>query len=148
MNEYPANYEYKVRDQIVDEIVLNDIKKGNEEEENKKNSAVVEKTDEIKEIAGYKCRKYKMTTENGPTELYATDKIRPENDRGKYGHKDVKGFPLMIKVTTTQSGASTTMTMVATKVDKSVKDNSIFDLKVPEGYEEKTMDDLKSIGGQ
>lgn len=103
----------------------------------------VDVTGETKEILGYKCKEVIITSEDeSEIIVYVTEEIAPKNNKSNYG-SSVKGFALQIEVEQPMFN----MIMTATNIEKKVKDKKAFDTKIPDGYEEKTMEDLKAMGG-
>ena len=106
----------------------------------------VENTSETKEILGYNCTKYILTTEDGLDVSYWTTKdIVASKTNNRYMNESVEGFPLEFETET--NGMK--MTFKATEFKdslKGMKTKELFEMKVPEGYEEMTMEDLKGMG--
>ena len=104
-------------------------------------------------IAGYKCKKYKVTvtSERGTqtTWLWATDKIKikpPKNPKVGQGFifKGVEGFPL--KTMTEMSEVGVVVTTIAKSVEKKSLPDSEFE--VPNGYSVKPFSTLlEQMGG-
>lgn len=104
-----------------------------------------------KEIAGYKCRKVFANNPKDPSTkvaIYLTDKIDVSavSFMGEVSEK-LGGFPLGVEVDSPDGKFS----MLATEIDKSTPVSSNFDLVIPEGYTEKTSEELQqtspAIGG-
>lgn len=103
-----------------------------------------EMTSETKVIAGYTCFKAIATLEDGAqTEMWFTKDISANTKGQQYFNKDMPGFPMEYSVN--QQGMIVKMTV--TDISKSV-DKKAFEMKVPDGYTVKTMDELKSMGGE
>lgn len=101
-------------------------------------------TKETKVIAGYTCFKTIATLEDGTqTEMWFTKDIAANTKGQQYFNKDMPGFPMEYSVT--QQGM--TIKMTVTDISKTV-DKKAFDMKVPDGYQVKTIDEMKSMGGQ
>lgn len=99
-----------------------------------------------KKIAGYKC--YKVLAEipgaQDPVTLYISDKIKPAaTSQFQMQFPGLKGYPLGIEVK--QMGM--TISFNAVKIATDVPEDSFFEMAVPEGYEEKTMEDLMQMNG-
>jgi GLPGLI family protein len=95
-------------------------------------------------IAGYTCFKAIATLEDGTqTEMWFTKDIAANTKGQQYFNKDMPGFPM--EYTVSQQGM--TIKMTVTDISKTV-DKKAFDMKVPDGYQVKTMDEMKSMGGQ
>lgn len=106
-----------------------------------------EKTNDTKKIAGYKCTKYILTTEDGSVVNYwVTDELTASKEGVKYMNDKIQGFPLEFEM----SAQGMIMSFSATEVEKGLKKHNkkeLFDLKIPEGYEVITPDDLNNMGG-
>lgn len=103
-----------------------------------------EMTNETKVIAGYTCTKAIATMEDGvATEMWFTKDITANTKGQQYFNKDMPGFPMEYAVN--QQGMIVKMTV--TDIAKSV-DKKAFDMKIPDGYTVKSMDELKAMGGQ
>lgn len=103
-------------------------------------------TDETKEIAGYKCKKAVVVTEDESgeeveTEIYYTEEISPKADNKFAG---LKGFPLQYTLNT----QGMIMTVTASKIEKKKVSKKLSE--IPEGYEEMTMEEFQNMmgGGQ
>lgn len=108
------------------------------------------KTTETAEILGYSCQKYLIKNATGTTEpvqLFVTDafEIPASQFQAQYG-RGVKGFPLRI-VMNNVNGQSMSMTIEATEVSEEAPADGLFDLTIPEGYEEVEPSDLPGAGG-
>lgn len=106
----------------------------------------IEKTSDTKKIAGFKCVKYIITTEEGAVMNYwVTDELIVDKEGIEYMSKKVDGFPLEFEV----SAEGMTMVFTATEVEKNLKAHNkkeLFDMKIPEGYEVMSEEDLKGMG--
>lgn len=99
--------------------------------------------EEVREIAGYKCRKAIGKMEDGTTfEVFYTIDLVPENRGYNSRFVNLKGIPLEYEIV---MRAGSKMRAVATKVDLSPVPASVFD--VPGGYKEITAEELKKIRG-
>ncbi len=109
-------------------------------------------SDKTKEIAGYQCKLaiVEMEDEEGNVqemEIWYTDEISPDKFKSQYTAAGINGFMMSVKMEAeTPQGAMTTF-IEATKVSKEKPDADRFSLKIPDGYEEGTMEDLKGMGG-
>ena len=105
----------------------------------------VELLDETKEIVGYTCKKAILIDEDGneSTFWYTEDIMKPQTD-GKYFKGAIPGMPLEFNVVTPQL----TMTMTATELNKKVKKSKdMFSMDIPEGFQEKDIDELQGAMG-
>lgn len=108
------------------------------------------KTTETVEILGYTCQKYLLkNAENTsePIQLFVTDafKIPASQFQAQYS-KGVDGFPLRIVMSGVDSQPMS-ITIEATEVSKKAPAKELFDLSIPDGYEEMDASDLPTNGG-
>lgn len=115
-------------------------------EKNKDEKApAVKLVDGTKEIAGFKCKKAIVTTEEGlEVEVWYTDEIKvPNASDMNMGYKGIPGFPAEWSI---QKGPMN-MLFTMTKYEPKVKtEKGFFDLVIPEGYKEVSLEDLKAMG--
>jgi len=117
--------------------------------------ATVSKENEIFDILGYQCQKYKVVTQSEEGEeitqyLWTTDKIKFENIKkanqlggnGSMAIDGVDGMPL--KIVSEISGF--TMVMTAKSINKSTVDPESF--KIPSNYQIEIFDPNTFMGGQ
>lgn len=106
----------------------------------------VEKTTETKDILGYKCNKYIITTDEGVVMSYwTTNEITAVKKNNKYMYESVDGFPMEFE---TENGG-VKMVFKATEVAKSLKGTNtkeLFDMTIPEKYELMTAEQLEGMG--
>jgi GLPGLI family protein len=106
----------------------------------------VELTGETKEIAGYECQQAIVTVLNGEEEMFFTVYFTEEigssslNIDNPY-FSDIPGAMLEFEI---EAGGGT-MKMEAISVDK--KNVSDSEFEVPEGYQEKTAEEIKNMFG-
>lgn len=106
----------------------------------------VELVDETKEILGYTCKKAIIYTEADNELVYwYTEEIKPVQNatNAKYIQKGVPGMPLEFSITQPQM----TMVFTATMVEEKVKEENVFDLTIPEGYTEKSYEEITNMSG-
>lgn len=104
----------------------------------------VEITSETKEILGYKCTKAIMTSddaETGPITMWFTKDIAANTTGQNYFNDEMPGFPMSFQI----SQGEMTIDMTVTSIDKKVE-KSVFSMKVPEGYEVKTEEEMMMMG--
>jgi hypothetical protein len=97
------------------------------------------------EVAGYKCKKYILTDQDGnEMTMYTTTELKKQ-EGGRFNNAKVSGFPLKIEF----EQAMFKMVMTATNVEQKYKekDKELYSLEIPEGYDEGTMEDLQGMGG-
>lgn len=115
-----------------------------EEENGEEPEFEVELIDETKEIAGYNCKKAILSDEEGnETTFWYTEEIFVNKTGQSFLNENVPGFPLEFAVD--QGGMIMTMSATEFK-DKIDNKEGIFDMSIPEGYEEMTMEDLQGMG--
>jgi GLPGLI family protein len=119
------------------------VKMTKEEIEAEKENAPKSKTTitkETKVIAGYKCTKATVKTEDESemTVWYTTEIPALAGANNKTG-ADIPGFPMEYTV---NGGNDMVMTMSVSKVEKAKVANSEFE--IPEGYEEMTMEEFQN----
>lgn len=106
----------------------------------------IEKTKETKKILGYKCTKYILTTEDGADISYwTTSDIAAAKKNNRYMIESIEGFPLAFEY----YASGMKMTFTATEFKDTLKGmdkKELFEMSIPEGYEEMSMDDLKGMG--
>lgn len=110
----------------------------------------VTKMDEVVDIQGYKCQKYKviMSVEEGVEivqYIWATDKIKIPTPKGNMGMQGsniiidgIDGFPLKTEYSLAMGPSEMKMVMTAISVEKGSVDNSEFE--IPQNYEQKELD--------
>ena len=106
----------------------------------------IEATKETKKILGYKCTKYILTTEEGTDVSYwTTTEINASKTNNRYMNKSIEGFPLLFE--TEANGMKMTFTATEFKEGlKGLNTKELFDMSIPEGYEEMTMEELEGMG--
>jgi len=102
----------------------------------------INKTDETKEIIGFKCKKA-IVTYNDPTpktvELYYTDEIAIENPNANNPFKDIDGVLLQFEVKMNNIG----MKFKANRLEKiKIKD---MEFEIPKGYKKITKEKMAEI---
>lgn len=101
-------------------------------------------TGEQQKIAGYSAEKYSYNSSTGGSyEVWISKDIKFAPGAIPPGFESVQGTP--VKFTNIQDGLKTILTL------KSLKEEKVgpFSLNIPDGYEEKSMSDLKAMqGGQ
>ncbi len=103
--------------------------------------------DETKEIAGYTCKKATVSVQDeGELTLFYTEEIQPKNMKTQYTVEGLKGFPLQLQIDV--PGAGMKITMVAQEVLAEKQEASLFSVKIPEGYDERTMEEFQKMQGK
>ena len=95
---------------------------------------------ETKTIQGYTCYKAILTTSDTiSTTFWYTKEIEIDKAGHAYLNEKIPGLPMQFEMN--QSGVMITVT--ASSFEKTVgkKGDQIFDMSIPEGYEEKSLDD-------
>lgn len=105
----------------------------------------VELVDETKDILGYTCHKAIIIDGDGneTTFWYSKDFSSPETE-SQYIKKGIPGMPLAFSVETPQMNMSFEAKEINEKIKKAKKE---FNMDIPEGYEEKSMEDLQGAMG-
>lgn len=106
----------------------------------------VKPTDETKVILGYTCRKYVVSMDNDVEVNYWTtgDIVAPKN-KNKYMITEVEGFPLEFETSTMGIKMSFTASDFKSSL-KGMDTKTMFDMSIPEGYEETTMEQIEQMG--
>ncbi len=104
----------------------------------------VEITDETMDIEGYECTKVILTTSTGKTVLWVTDEIKFKPENSQFTVEDVDGFPLRIERDVENMGMKMTIVLTASKIKDEIKMKDPFNIEVPKGYEEMTLEQLKA----
>lgn len=101
--------------------------------------------DESKLIHGYDCKKAIMTDEEGQESLFwYTEDIKVSKKGQKYMNEQIPGFPMQYEINNNGMKMMMTVTSLETTLDK--KSSSLFDMTIPTGYKELTMEQLKTFG--
>ncbi len=111
--------------------------------ENPKTEVTLE--NETKVIEGYTCKKAIVTDEEGTESVFwYTEEISVAKKGQNYLNESVPGFPMQSEI----NNNGLKMIMTVTKVDKKLdkKASELFDMTIPSGYKEMTMEQLKSMG--
>lgn len=129
-----------------DEQTIYEMEDDKEDEEEVK--PVVEKLEEVIEILGYKCQKYKVTTPGAAgdvvTFVWVTEDIQFPKVKGMSQGVQFAGLPgIALKTMASQMGITTVLTATEISTDKLDKD--LF--KLPKGYEMKKFDPSVFGGG-
>lgn len=104
-------------------------------------------TKEKKEIAGYKCKKAIVTDENGDEMVYwYTEDIKTNSTDSKSVLAQLPGQALEYGVNKNGLVMNFTATKVDTSLDSAEK-KSKFNMEIPQGYEEMSLEEFTSMGG-
>lgn len=106
----------------------------------------IELVDETKEVAGFKCKKAIIYDAAGNENIFwYTDEIEAPENGGKYLKEGIPGMALEFSVVQPQI----TMTFSATEFSKKVKKpKEKFDTTIPEGYTEKSAEEIRQMLGE
>jgi GLPGLI family protein len=116
-----------------------------EKENTDKPEFEVQLVDETKTIEGYTCKKAILTDEEGNESVFwYTEEINISKKGQSYLNEDVPGFPMEYDLNNNGMKMTMTVSLLEKKLDK--KSVSLFEMKIPEGYKEMTMEELKSMG--
>ncbi len=100
-----------------------------------------------KTILGYKCKKAIAVDEEGNESVFwYTEDIEVNKKGQSYLNEDVPGFPLEYEINQGGMKVSLTATELKDKLDKN-QAKELFKMEIPDGYEEKTMEEIMSMGG-
>lgn len=121
-----------------------DIEKLNEVE----SEYEIEYTNDTKEILGYKCKKAIVFIEEENVEMYFwyTEEIKTDKVYlGEYSKYGAPGVPLEYGVEQT----NLTMKFVAMEIERKLMNSeSLFSIKIPEGYAVKSYKEINNMSGQ
>ncbi|WP_250432891.1 DUF4412 domain-containing protein [Hanstruepera flava] len=99
----------------------------------------IEKGDETKEILGYTCQEYNLTTTKDGTEvqmdIYVTDKISAMSNQVTQLGAKLPGYPMYMEMNVSQMGMGMKITSEVTEIKKESVSDDKFDMTPPEGYE-------------
>jgi GLPGLI family protein len=104
----------------------------------------IELLDESKKIAGLDCKKAIMTNEEGlEMTMWYTQDIAIADGRGlMMMRKGFPGFPAEFSV----NQGPMLMTFTLDKYEDKFKEKGLFDMTIPEGYELKSIDEIRTMG--
>lgn len=122
------------------------LEKTAEKQTNQKPTKVEYDTKSKKTIAGYECYKaiVEMDNVDEPAIVYITEKLKPNTAGVNMQFTNLKGFPLYYEIK--QQGM--TVIMEAKEVSTKKPEKSEFSMKIPDGYEEVSVEDLMNgLGG-
>lgn len=104
----------------------------------------VEVTTETKKIEGYTCVKTILTDADGNEMVFwTTDEVEVNKKGQSYLNDQVTGFPMQFEI----NQGEMQMSMLVTSFEAKIKDSKeLFDMTIPEGYTEMTVEDLKKMG--
>ena len=105
--------------------------------------ATVELVDETKEIVGYTCKKAIVTDSNdNEIEYWYTADLKLTVEGQGNANGLIPGIALAFSI----DKRGMTMSYTATSVEDEISDEVSFDVSIPEGYEEMTMEEIGSMG--
>ena len=117
-----------------------------EEEEEEEMDVDIQLLDETRTILGYTCKKALVEDEEGNEMIFwYCEDISFNTEGNRYMRDDIPGQPLEFEII----ADGMTISFKATSIDKSISSKdakSIFNMDIPEGYEEKSMEELNAIG--
>lgn len=104
----------------------------------------IEFTNETKEILGFTCKKAIIYDGEGNEMVYwYTEEIEQPENEGKYMNQKIPGMPLEFSITEPQ----VTMVFKAVEYDDKVKKSKEkFSTEIPEGYTEKSIEEIRQMG--
>ena len=111
--------------------------------ENTDLDATIELIDETKVIAGYKCLKAIVTdSEDNEIEYWYTLDYKLSID----GQGNANGLLPGIALAFSIDKRGMIMSYTATSVESEISDNVTFDVTIPDGYDEMTLEEIQSMG--
>ncbi len=116
-----------------------------DEEEANEADVDIEFTDETKEILGFDCRKAIIYDGEGNEATYwYTEEVALPDTEQKYINQKIPGMPLEFSVEQSQFK----MVFKAVEYDDRVKNaKEIFNTNIPDGYTEKSMEEIQQMSG-
>lgn len=117
-----------------------------EQKTTEENPFTVTLVDETKVVEGYTCKKAILTSEEGLESVYwYTEELDISKKGQKYLNDQVPGFPMQFEL----NNGPMKMLMTVSKIEKTLDKKlaaTLFDMTIPEGYKEMTMEELQSMG--
>lgn len=105
--------------------------------------ATVELVDETKEIVGYTCKKAIVTdSDDNEIEYWYTADLKLTIEGQGNANGLIPGIALAFSI----DKRGMTMSYTASSVEDKISDDVNFDVSIPEGYEEMTMEEMGSMG--
>ena len=105
--------------------------------------ATVELVDETKKIAGYICKKAIITdSDDNEIEYWYTADLKLTVEGQGNANGLIPGIALAFSI----DKRGMTMSYTASSVEDKISDDVNFDVSIPEGYEEMTMEEMGSMG--
>lgn len=105
----------------------------------------VELVDETKEIAGYSCKKAILRDEDGNENIFwYTEEIEVSKKGQSYLNENVPGYPMQYEIN--NNGFVMGMTVTEIKEELSKAELKLFNMDIPDGYTEMTMEELQQMG--
>jgi len=100
--------------------------------------------EEAKQVMGYNCKKAIINGSDGSmVEVWYTDEISAKIEGQQYYNTQIPGFPMEVNTSTNGMNVSIVVSGISEEVSK-----ADFKMAIPEGYEKKTLKELKSMGVQ
>ena len=131
---------------VTESMMGNFYTKMEDDKKEEKPEVDIEKTEETKKILGHTCTKYIVSggEEDQEIELWMTTELSGEfNSQWVPKSGKIEGFPLQMVIETEKMN----ITFTATEYKDAVPKGEEFTLKPPKDYDEKSQDELKSMGG-
>jgi GLPGLI family protein len=99
----------------------------------------------MRKIQGYKCKKATLTDEDGNDMIFwYTEDVKVNTKGQNYLNDQIPGFPMKFEQTTQGMNMKFTVTTFEDTLWESA--DEVFNMEVPEGYEEMTMEQLQGMG--
>ena len=116
------------------------------DEETSNEGLSVELINEKRNIAGYKCKKAVLKNKEGTEIIYWYTKDIEMNTIAQNNMNSlIPGFAMEYEINNNSMNMRFTVSEVIKKLDKN--SSELFSTKIPDGYEEMTMEEFKSLGG-
>jgi GLPGLI family protein len=113
--------------------------------EKEKPAFEVELVDETKDIAGFTCKKGTLTDEDGNESVFwYTEEIEVSKKGQSYLNENIPGYPMQYEIN--NGGFVMRMTVTNIKEELTKSELKLFDMKIPEGYSETTIEELQQMG--
>lgn len=98
-------------------------------------------TEETKEIAGYSCTLAKVESKGTTVDIWFTKDLAAQGLEGSGYQFGIDGCPLEMQI----NAGGIMLNFVASKVDLTKPGEGTFDMTIPEGYQEVTVDQLNEM---
>jgi len=105
----------------------------------------VKLVDESKLIMGYDCKKAILTDEDGQESIFwYNESIQVSKKGQQYLYEDIPGFPMQYEINNNDMKMLITVTSLETELDNNP--TTLFEMIIPEGFKEISMDQMATLG--